>query len=94
MPNMKVDTDEIGSLYGKLTQQLGTMDTLLGDMQKSVDNLNSMWQGPKHDEFLAKFEGWFSDMSKLQSSLGEYAESVREAEQIYRKCDDEVGQMV
>lgn len=94
MADIEVDTSEISALEKKIESAVEGLDENLGNMYRSVSELNDTWEGPNHDEFVENFENRYLNMKELEKSLKSYLKALRKARKTYAKCESEVFQIV
>lgn len=94
MADLEVNTSSISSMQTTLEEAVESLESTLKAMYASVNDLNATWEGPNHDEFVRDFQNRYEQMQKLNQAFKSYSNSVKQANKIYRKCEDEVWQIV
>ncbi len=84
-----------------LAQDIGDMqDTIkmirddMKGMFDSINELNTMWDGPAHLAFMMQFNTDKNRFEDLCESLDDVADSFDNAKNEYRKCEGTVSQLI
>lgn len=94
MADLEVNIPSLKSTRGSVKDSVESLDKMLREMYESVRELNSTWEGPNHEEFTEKFERNHENMEELNRSLETYVKTLKKAESLYGKCEEEVWQIV
>lgn len=91
MAKMEVDTDAINTLNRSMNSETENIVRLAQQMNQSIEALNSTWEGPNHDEFVAKFRDQYTELEEISRLLQKYCESLSKAHKLYCQCEDDVS---
>lgn len=89
-----VDTGILVSDIENLQEQLNLIKGDLDKMYDSVNLLDSMWDGPSNEAFVAHFRQDKEDMSSLCNTVQELINCLSFARQEYDRCENEVNGIV
>lgn len=89
-----VDTGILNSDIQGLNTQLELIKRDLDKMYNSVNYLDSMWDGPSNEAFVAHFRQDKEDMAALCNILQELIHCLGFARQEYDRCENEVNGIV
>lgn len=90
---------EIDTQY--LSNDIKTMEEQKADLQKSkqlvfacMDEVNAMWEGQAHDQFLVQVMLDSQRLDALLSSINNLIECMQHAKAEYEKCSDAVSDKI
>ncbi|MBO6137336.1 MAG: WXG100 family type VII secretion target [Lachnospiraceae bacterium] len=89
--------NELGRFSSDIEKYISAVSDIELQMQKVYDgiaSLNSMWTGTAHDEFIKQFNADNEDMKELITSLNQFKESLKYADEEYNKCENQVAELV
>lgn len=93
--DIEVNTDVLKSVHGSATAELyEAMGAQLSKMLEEVEGLNSVWEGPNHDEFAKLFESQKLELDGFNNALAAFLRAWKKAYDAYSTCESEVSQRV
>ena len=87
LPRFKQDITDYSGLYNSLMKQWEEMIT-------HVSELNSMWEGEAHNEFMSTFETDRQKMQELTDFLQQLLQELSNAHTEYSQCENQVSGII
>lgn len=94
MREIEVDTDGLRTQIAQLEEKLQLTREELIRLTDSVDALQSMWNGPAHDEFNKQYELDRERMEQMCTIIQNVLEGMQNARAEYDRCEGDVGSLV
>lgn len=93
--NIEADTGAIKSGHGSATKEYQeAMQSQLKEMLAAIEGLNSVWEGPNHDEFMKHFEDQKLNLDNFNKSIASFLKAWKNAYEAYDACENDVAQRV
>ena len=87
---IEVDISTLDQDVRGLAETLEKVRKDMNDMFGTIKELNSMWEGPAHETFMAQFEGDSQVFEALCNTVEGIIDSMNNAKDAYRKCEANV----
>ena len=94
MREIEVDTEILQSQISQLEETLQATRMTLEKLTERVESLQSMWNGPAHDEFNRQYELDRERMENMCMIIQNVIEGMQQARLAYDQCEVEVGDVV
>lgn len=91
---IEIETRSLGQDRDNIQNQTEAVRGKLGQLQSSMENLFSMWEGPAKDAFMAQYSTDYEFMQDFLKEMEKYVQAMSYAQQEYDKCENDVAQIV
>lgn len=91
---IEVNTDMLASDTNQLTQQLQTARQFIKTMSEDMVQLDSMWDGPANEAFMAQFNNDAQYAEELCKMVEKLIECMENAKKQYDTCEAEVSSLI
>lgn len=92
--NVKADPDTMASMITSYRNQLSILKTAVQTMYTGIEDLNAVWEGPRHDDFVQLYAQGHESMLNLNKALEAYLDSLEKARRLYDDCESQVGAII
>lgn len=91
---IKVNTEAMSSDVEELRELLNNSTANLDKMYESVTTLDSMWEGPANESFVAQFSSDYTAFKEICSLVSGMIDDMDTAKAKYNSCEDEVYALI
>ena len=88
---IEVDISALDQDVRDLTETLEKVRKDMNDMFDTMKKLDTMWEGPAHEAFMAQFDGDRQVFEELCNTVEGIIGSMEDAKNAYRKCEENVS---
>jgi WXG100 family type VII secretion target len=86
------DTGQIRQVAKDVDGKRQLFDQQVAQVKSIASDLQAVWTGTDHDQYVAKITGFESELQKLSSALQGYVQALNDAAQKYETAQDSIAQ--
>ena len=94
MERIEIDTAQLAGTGSNIAGMVGRMRESVQRLYATVDELNTMWDGPANQAFNAQFAQDGAAMTEICKALEGYVQDLNNAKTEYDKCDSDVRSII
>jgi WXG100 family type VII secretion target len=91
---IKISTNRLGTDAEQVASLIQSIQKEMTAMKSSVQQMNSMWEGPSKEAFVQAFNQDMEDLSTLIKGLSSIQSFETQAKTKYENCEQQVEELV
>lgn len=91
---IEVSTDQLDADRGDMETGLQKIREQFNRLFEEMQALDAMWEGTAKQTFQAQFAGDCEIANDVCNNLGKYIESMKNASREYKKCENDVAEII